>query len=452
MTARPTAGRVTSSTTRARRHLHGPTRARRSGRRSRPTPATSSSSTRSSRAAPRAQQTERDETEESTSRAARCRADPRRRGLPRRGVVAETLNMEALEGYSTGGTMHIIANNQIGFTTEPHDRRSTRYASDLAKGFDMPIVHVNADDPEACISAVRWRWHTAQSSRRGVVIDLIGYRRLGHNEADEPAYTQPHMYEQDQEPRPRAQDLRRPADRRRGRCPPRSPPDDGGRQSSGSQRRTRTSSTQRGRADRRAGSSTGRRARSPRRPIRSTGCSTLNREVFGPPEGFTVHRKLGPQREKRAQVGADDLVDWGQAEALAFATLLVQGHPLRLTGQDTARGHLQPAPPGAARREDGRAYAPIQTRAGKASFEITTARCQRPGRWGSNTATACRSRDARDVGGAVRRLRERRPGDRRSVHRVRPGEVGRDSRRRCCCRTGTKGRALSTRAPGRSGS
>ena len=115
--------------------------------------------------------------------------------FPGEGVVAETLNLEALDGYSTGGVMHIIANNQIGFTTEPREARSTRYASDLAKGFDIPIVHVNADDPEACIAAVRLAMAYREEWRRGVVIDLIGYRRLGHNEADEPAYTQPRMYE-----------------------------------------------------------------------------------------------------------------------------------------------------------------------------------------------------------------------------------------------------------------
>src|SRR5262249_48898483 len=98
----------------------------------------------------------------------------------------------AIDGYSTGGAIHIIANNQIGFTTEPEESRSTRYASDLAKGFDMPIVHVNADDPEACISAVRLAMAFREEFRQGLVIDLIRY---GHKETDEPAYTQPLMYE-----------------------------------------------------------------------------------------------------------------------------------------------------------------------------------------------------------------------------------------------------------------
>ena len=111
------------------------------------------------------------------------------------GVVAETLNLGALAGYRTGGTLHIITNNQVGFTTDMEDARSTRYASDLAKGFDIPIIHVNADDPEACLSAVRLAMAYRDRFRQDVLIDLVGYRRHGHNEGDEPAYTQPLMYE-----------------------------------------------------------------------------------------------------------------------------------------------------------------------------------------------------------------------------------------------------------------
>src|SRR5207237_4417913 len=115
--------------------------------------------------------------------------------FPGQGVVAETLNLSNLAGYSTGGSLHLITNNQVGFTTDPTDGRSTRYSSDLAKGFDLPIIHVNADDPESCISAVRLAMAFREEFRQGVVIDLIGYRRFGHNETDEPAYTQPRMYE-----------------------------------------------------------------------------------------------------------------------------------------------------------------------------------------------------------------------------------------------------------------
>jgi 2-oxoglutarate dehydrogenase E1 component len=113
--------------------------------------------------------------------------------FPAQGVVAETLNLADLAGYSTGGSLHLIANNQIGFTTDPADGRSTRYSSDLAKGFDLPIIHVNADDPEAALASVRLALAFRRRFCTDVVIDLVGYRRHGHNEQDEAAYTQPLM-------------------------------------------------------------------------------------------------------------------------------------------------------------------------------------------------------------------------------------------------------------------
>src|SRR4029079_1173496 len=114
--------------------------------------------------------------------------------FPGQGVVAESLNLQAIDGYKVGGTLHLIQNNQVGFTTDPEDSRSTRWASDIAKGYDTPIIHVNADDVAGCISAVRLAFFFREEFGHHVVIDLIGYRRFGHNEADEPAYTQPEMY------------------------------------------------------------------------------------------------------------------------------------------------------------------------------------------------------------------------------------------------------------------
>ena len=137
--------------------------------------------------------------------------------FPGQGMVAETLNLQALRGYTTGGTVHIIANNQLGFTTDPDEARSTRYASDLAKGFDVPIIHVNADDVEACIAAVRLAMAFRETFGRDALIDLIGYRRFGHNETDEPAYTQPADVRADQDAPAGAQALRGAA-RRRGRA------------------------------------------------------------------------------------------------------------------------------------------------------------------------------------------------------------------------------------------
>ena len=114
--------------------------------------------------------------------------------FPGQGIVAETLNLSRLAGYDTGGTIHIIANNQLGFTATPAESYSTSYASGLARGFKIPIVHVNADDPVACLEAARLAWEYRARFRRDFLIDLIGYRRYGHNEGDEPAFTQPVMY------------------------------------------------------------------------------------------------------------------------------------------------------------------------------------------------------------------------------------------------------------------
>ncbi len=115
--------------------------------------------------------------------------------FPGQGIVAETFNLSGLRGYCTGGTVHIIANNQLGFTTLPEDGRSTRYASDLAKGFEVPVIHVNADDPAACMEVARIALAYQERFERDILIDLIGYRRYGHNELDEPSFTQPLMYQ-----------------------------------------------------------------------------------------------------------------------------------------------------------------------------------------------------------------------------------------------------------------
>ena len=111
--------------------------------------------------------------------------------FPGEGIVAETLNLSHLEGYEIGGSVHIISNNQIGYTTKPSQGRSTFYASDVARGFEIPVIHVNADEPEACLAAVRLAFAYRQEFHKDFMIDLIGYRRWGHNEGDEPSFTQP---------------------------------------------------------------------------------------------------------------------------------------------------------------------------------------------------------------------------------------------------------------------
>ncbi len=261
--------------------------------------------------------------------------------FPGQGVVAETLNLNGLTGYTTGGTIHIIANNQIGFTTDPQDSRSTRYASDLAKGFDVPIIHVNGDDVEACISAIRLAVAFRNKFQRDILVDLIGYRRHGHNETDEPAYTQPVM-SQTIKNHPRlylvyATQLVTEGivtDVQVGEMEAQA-------NTKMSQARTAVAAlvaqngTDAGQAPPPALS---------RRAEVTTAVSaellhSLNEELLAVPEGFTVHPKLVPQLERRREaMGAEGGILWAHAETLAMASLLVDGVPVRLTGQDSERG------------------------------------------------------------------------------------------------------------------
>ncbi len=260
--------------------------------------------------------------------------------------MAETLNLQALDGYTVGGTIHIIQNNQVGFTTDPDDARSTTYASDLAKGFDVPIIHVNADDVAACISAVRLAFAFRQEFGHDVLIDLIGYRRFGHNEADEPAYTQPEMYQVIKKHPPvrelfakqliesgvvsepestemtdqvwaeltdAHQDLKERIEgasdaRARHRRVPARPHGLAGGQDGG------------------LGRSAPRAQRGAARP-----CPMASRSIRSCVQQFE-------QRREALEPGSSAGIVWAHAEALAFASLLTEGIPIRLTGQDTERG------------------------------------------------------------------------------------------------------------------
>ncbi|GAC1491088.1 MAG: multifunctional oxoglutarate decarboxylase/oxoglutarate dehydrogenase thiamine pyrophosphate-binding subunit/dihydrolipoyllysine-residue succinyltransferase subunit [Vulcanimicrobiaceae bacterium] len=255
------------------------------------------------------------------------------------GVVAEVLNLQALAGYATGGTVHVISNNQVGFTTDPRDARSTFYASDLAKGFDVPIVHVNADDVDACIAAV----HLAVDFRRkfghDVIIDLIGYRRFGHNETDEPAYTQPDMYDRIKT-HPTVRELYAQKLIAQGTVTT----DDVNVlvASATSRLGTALANVKNGVWTGHIGphSGNGDAAVAPESaPVDRTQLSKWNDALVAVPASFAVHPKLARQLEKRRTTFATDgEVDWGLGEALAFASLLAEGTPVRLTGQDSQRG------------------------------------------------------------------------------------------------------------------
>ena len=254
------------------------------------------------------------------------------------GVVAETFNLARLRGYTTGGTMHIIMNNQIGFTTEPREGRSTDYSSDLAKGFDAPIIHVNADDAEACLAAVRLAMMYREKFHADVVIDLVGYRRFGHNEADEPAYTQPIMYERiKQQPTVREKYAAQLATEGvLDAAQSQSDADAAYQRLTAVQqavkaglRAPRTEDTQR---------ITSKVAAEPDTAVPGDVLTRLNDELLAVPSGFTTHPKLQRQLERRRSLTGADGIEWAHAESLAFASLLIEGTPIRLTGQDSERG------------------------------------------------------------------------------------------------------------------
>jgi len=251
------------------------------------------------------------------------------------GVVAETFNLARLRGYTTGGTIHIILNNQIGFTTDTREGRSTDYSSDLAKGFDAPIVHVNADDPEACLAAVRLAMMYRDKFHGDVVIDLVGYRRYGHNEADEPAYTQPMMYERiKQTPSVRqkyAEQLAREGVVEAAQAEA----DAQAAYERLAEVQQAVKSGQREEPQRIMKQSTA----EPLTAVVSDLLKKLNAELLAVPDGFTVHPKLLKQLERRRDaLTSSEGIEWAHAEALAFASLLTEGTPIRLTGQDTERG------------------------------------------------------------------------------------------------------------------
>ena len=260
--------------------------------------------------------------------------------FPAEGVVAETLNLADLPGYTTGGTLHIIANNQVGFTTDPEEGRSTYYSSDLAKGFDIPIIHVNADDPEAALAAVRLALAFRARFHRDAVVDLVGYRRFGHNEQDEPAYTQPLMAERiASHPPVRAQfadalvgaGLIDAADA--GRLA-----DDVQNQLREAHEQLKQSFGQRIPAKSRDELIPHAEQDAVETAVPADRLRELNGQLLLTPEDFVVHPKLAKQLERRVPALEEGAVDWGHAEALAFASLLVEGVPIRLTGQDTERG------------------------------------------------------------------------------------------------------------------
>jgi 2-oxoglutarate dehydrogenase E1 component len=260
--------------------------------------------------------------------------------FPGQGVVAETLNLSRLRGYNTGGTIHIIANNQLGFTTLAEDAYSTSYASGLARGFKIPIVHVNADDPEACVEAARLAIAYRRQFQRDFLIDLIGYRRYGHNEGDEPAFTQPLMYEKIAA-HPSVRELWAKTLSDRGEVTSEGAEELVRAQMTHLQQTMEALKPEQDYVEPQPeapppGAATKAETAVPLEKLRE-----LNAALVRLPDGFTIHRKLERVREKRPAVleSADErTVDWAAAEELALASILADGTPIRLTGEDVERG------------------------------------------------------------------------------------------------------------------
>ena len=293
--------------------------------------------------------------------------------FPGEGVVAETLNLWNLKGYTVGGTIHIIVNNQLGFTTEPQDYRSTYFASDLAKGFEVPIVHVNADDPEAALMAVRIAHAYRNQFHKDVLIDLVGYRRWGHNEGDEPAFTQPQMYEiirthptvrelysrtlqeQDvislkeieimqQKAFEVLEDAKQDAD----------------------------ASFQPFEQEELNGLNGDHDELEEPPAISAQSLKKFNNELLSWPQDLSLNPKLARLLQRReTTLGSEGGIDWGQAEALAFASILADRIPIRLTGQDVERGTFSHRHAVLHDQHSGEIYIPLQYFSeAKASFAI----------------------------------------------------------------------------------
>ena len=252
------------------------------------------------------------------------------------GVVAETLQMGQLRGYRTGGTIHVVVNNQVGFTTGPHSARSSVYSTDVARMVQAPIFHVNGDDPEACVRVAKLAFDYRQTFKKDVVIDMVCYRRRGHSEVDEPSFTQPLMYD--------TIDAKRSVrkiytENLIGRG------DITVEEAEAALRdyQAQLEKVFQGTRD----ASTARPVEPAMEPAAAEVVTTaIPMEVVKTvvdsqvnlPEGFTVHPRLLPQLQKRASMINDSTIDWALGETLAFGSLLLEGHPVRLAGQDSRRG------------------------------------------------------------------------------------------------------------------
>jgi 2-oxoglutarate dehydrogenase E1 component len=275
------------------------------------------------------------------------------------GVNAEVLQLSQLGGYRTGGTVHIVINNQVGFTTSPHASRTSQYSTDYAKIIQAPVFHVNGDDPEACVRVARLAFEYRQEFNKDVVIDMICYRRRGHNEGDEPSFTQPLMYKLIDAKRS-TRTLYTEALVGRGDITP--------EEAEGIARDYQEQLESIFAAVNNIEPEHDENFKAPVAPaaqeINTAISENIAREIaatqLAVPEGFTVHPKLTPQLAKRVESLNDATIDWSTGEMLAFGSLLQEGHPIRLAGQDARRGTFSNRHAVIVDKENGNEWTPLR--------------------------------------------------------------------------------------------
>ena len=252
------------------------------------------------------------------------------------GVVAETLNLSQLRGYRTGGTVHVVVNNQVGFTTSPAAARSSLYSTDVARMIQAPIFHVNGDDPEACVRVARLAVDYRRAFKKDVVIDMVCYRRRGHNETDNPSFTQPLMYDIIDKKRS-VRKIYTEALVGRGDIT-----------LEDAEEALRDFQQQLERAFAETRDASGQPAAEPQMsaPVATSVDTAISPEVLkrigdaftALPDGFVVHQRLKPQLDRRAAMATEGGIDWAFGELLAFGSVVLDGVPVRLAGQDSRRG------------------------------------------------------------------------------------------------------------------
>lgn len=292
--------------------------------------------------------------------------------LAGQGVVYETLQMSRLQGYDTGGTLHIVINNQIGFTTSPSEGRSTPYCTDIAKTFQVPVFHVNAEDPEMCVRVILFAYEIRQRFHCDVFIDLNCYRKYGHNEGDEPAFTQPLEYEVI---RKKAairtlylNQLLEEGDTSKKEA------DEG--EAAVKQQLQEAYASSQNRENRASPIASSEEEIALFAPVKTAVELSLLKEVAASfrrvPEGFIINPKVKSLFEERARNVEEGLsIDWGVAELLAYGTLVSEGTPVRLAGQDSGRGTFSHRHALWIDQQNSLTYSPLaHIRTGQARFEV----------------------------------------------------------------------------------